>query len=54
MEAQHADGYNRKFFDVLLDEIPDQDLEGQKIGHLKSIGGLEVKKGKKVDEDLIA
>lgn len=54
LEAQHADGYNRKFFDVLLEEIPDQDLEGQKIGRLKSIGGLEVKKGKKVDEDLIA
>lgn len=54
LEAQHADGYNRKFFDVLMSEIPEHDLEGQKIGQLKSIGGLELKKGKTVDEDLIA
>lgn len=54
LESQHADGFNRKWFDILLAEIPDKDLEGQKIGHLKSIGGLEVKKGKTVDEDIIA
>jgi hypothetical protein len=36
-----------------MSEIPEHDLDGQKISHLKSIGGLEVKQGK-VDENLIA
>jgi hypothetical protein len=53
LEEQHATGYNRRFFDILMNEIPDHDLDGQKISHLKSIGGLEVKNGK-VDENLIA
>ena len=53
LEEQHATGFNRRFFDILMSEIPEHDLEGQKITHLKSIGGLEVKKGK-VDENLIA
>ena len=43
LEEQHSTGYNRKFFDVLMSEIPEHDLDGQKISHLKSIGGLEVK-----------
>ena len=54
LESQHANGYNRHFFDILLSEIPENDLEGQKIRVLKSIGGLEVKKGHNVDEHLIA
>jgi hypothetical protein len=37
-----------------MKEIPENDLEGQKIGMLKSIGGLEVKRGQQVDEQLIA
>lgn len=37
-----------------MHEIPENDLEGQKIGILKSIGGLELKKGQQVDEQLIA
>jgi hypothetical protein len=38
LENQHANGYNRHFFDILLSEIPENDLEGQKIRILKSIG----------------
>ena len=54
MEKDHADGYNRKFFDVLMNEIPEYDLEGQKITKLNSVQGLDVKKGQKVDEKIIA
>lgn len=54
LEDQYADGYNRKFFDVLMDEIPENDLEGQKINVLKSIGCLEVAEGTQVGEALIA
>jgi len=28
LENQHADGYNRHWFDILLSEIPENDLEG--------------------------
>ena len=28
LEEQYADGYNRHFFDKLLEEIPEHDLEG--------------------------
>ena len=54
MEEQHADAYNQKYFDILANEIPETDLEGQKINKLTSIGNLEVKKGKMVDEHMIA
>lgn len=37
-----------------MNEIPDQDLEGQKITILKSVGDFEVAKGQNVDEALIA
>mmetsp|Transcript_31702 Transcript_31702/g.48555 ORF Transcript_31702/g.48555 Transcript_31702/m.48555 type:complete len:168 (+) Transcript_31702:597-1100(+) len=54
LESQHATSFNRKFFDVLVSEIPETDLEGQKISVLRSIGDLELKKGRVVGEDMIA
>jgi hypothetical protein len=54
LEDQYADGYNRQFFDILMAEIPENDLEGQKINVLKSIGSLDVAKGGQVGESLIA
>ena len=36
-----------------MSEIPEHDLDNQKITRLNCIGGLEVKKGK-VDENFIA
>ena len=45
IEDQYSTGFNRRYFDVLMSEIPDTDLEGQKIARLKSIGGLELKRG---------
>ena len=53
-EEKYSDPYNRQFFDKLLDEIPDTDLEGNKIKKLRSIHNLELPRGKKVDEDYIA
>lgn len=37
-----------------MSEIPQQDVEGQQIQKMKSIGGLELKKNQKVDESMIA
>jgi hypothetical protein len=54
MEQQHANGYNQKFFTILMNEIPETDLEGQKINQIKSVGTLELKKGQTVDEELIS
>lgn len=54
LESQHANGYNRHWFDILLAEIPETDLEGQKIRILKSIGDFELKKNQNVNEHLIA
>jgi len=54
LESQHANGYNRQFFDILLSEIPENDLEGQKIRILKSIGDFQLKKGQSINEHLIA
>ena len=52
LEEQYADGYNRHLFDKLMEEIPEHDLEGQRIATIKSVGCVEVKNGK-VDEELI-
>lgn len=54
LEDKYATGYNRKFFDILMAELPDHDLEGQKICHTKSIGHLELKAGTNMDEQMIA
>lgn len=45
LEEKHADGYNRKYFDILMEEIPEHDLEGQKIARSRNVGDFELKKG---------
>lgn len=47
---KHADPYNARWFDKLLDEIPTQTLEGAKVTKIRSVQNLELPPGKVVDE----
>jgi hypothetical protein len=51
---KHADPYNARWFDKLLDEIPTQTLEGAKVTKIRSVQNLELPPGKVVDEQFIA
>eukprot|EP00347_Sterkiella_histriomuscorum_P021826 403332633 len=50
---QHRNGYNTLFMDILEDELPKQDLEGQSIVSSSSFM-MEMKKGQDVTEDFLA
>lgn len=51
---KHADPYNSRWLDKLLEEIPTTDLEGNKVHKLRSIQNLELPRGKSVNELYIA
>lgn len=54
MEQQHLNSSNKELFQKLMSELPQHDLDGQKLCRLKSVGGLELKPGQSCDHVLIA
>jgi len=53
LASNHRNGFNSAYLDILMNEMPKQDLEGMNIGHSKNIV-MDMKQGQVVNEDFIA
>jgi hypothetical protein len=51
--SNHRTGENTRFLDIMLDEIPEKDLEGQQIAHSQYFH-LDIKEGRAINEDFLA